>query len=175
MSGKSTAVDIGNHSTKVLSVKVGKHGVQVAAFTAVPADEGVSAADGIPLKGVVCGLSGRDMNLRYSQLPPTPDWQLRNLMDLEIQDLSQQSGGDLSADYNLLPMADPEGGVDTVMLALSRDEALERLTDEVKAGGGSVSAFTPNCIALYNAYLKCGPVEEDVVVCNCMLGEKPVF
>ena len=26
------------------------------------------------------------MTLRYSQVPPTPDWQLRNLMDLEIQD-----------------------------------------------------------------------------------------
>lgn len=175
MAGKSTAIDIGSHSAKALSVKVGKHGVQVTGFSAVPASEGLAdLGSEVSLKGVTCGLSGGDMNLRYSQVPPTPDWQLRNLMDLEIQDLAQQSGGELSADYNLLPMADPEGGVDTVMLALARDEALERLTDEVKEGGGSIGAFTPNCVALYNAYLKCGPVEDDVVVCLANVGHATI-
>ena len=175
MVGKGTAIDIGSHSTKVLSVKVGKRGVQVTAFAAVPAEEGPGAIESeISLKGVTCGLSGGDMNLRYSQVPPTPDWQLRNLMDLEIQDLAQQSGGELSADYNLLPMADPESGVDTVMLALARDEALERLTAEVKEGDGTIGAFTPNCVALYNAFLKCGPVEDDIVVCLANVGHATI-
>lgn len=175
MAGRGVAIDIGSHSIKVLAVRTGRHGVQVTAFAAVPADEGAAALeDGIPLKGAVCGLSGRDMNLRYSQLPPTPDWQLRNLMELEIQDLSQQSGGALSADYNLLPNADEESDVDTVMLALARDEALERLSGEVAAAGGTVDAFTPNCVALYNAFLKCGPVEEDAVVCLANLGHETI-
>ncbi len=170
------AIDIGGHSIKAIAVKVGKHGVQVTGFAAVPTEEGAASLrpGGKPPKGAVCGLSGRDMNLRYSQLPPTPDWQLKNLMDLEIQDLAQQSGGSLSADYNLLPTFDAESGVDTVLLALARDEALARMTGVVTEAQGSVEAFTPNCIAIYNAYLKCGPVEPDAVVCLANVGHETI-
>lgn len=178
MASKATAVDIGSHSSKVLTAQVGKHGVRLLRFAGLPRGEGervVSLAQaGIPLGGVVCGLAGRDMTLRYSQVPPTPDWQLRNLMDLEIQDLAQQSGGSLSADYNLLSAQDPEAGVETVLLALAKDESLERLQTEVRDGGGSVAAFVPNCTALYNAYLKCGPVEEDAVFCLANIGHETI-
>ena len=174
MANKATAVDLGSHSAKILVAQTGKHGVKLLRFAGLPRGEGdgaVSLAEaGIPLAGAVCGLAGRDMTLRYSQVPPTPDWQLRNLMDLEIQDLAQQSGGALSADYNLLPAQDPEAGVDTVLLALAKDEALDRLTGEVAGAGGSVAAFVPNCTALYNAFLKCGPVEADAVVCLVNIG-----
>lgn len=178
MANKATAVDIGSHSAKVLVAQAGKHGVKVLRFAGLPRGEGdaqVSLAEaGIPLRGALCGLAGRDMTLRYSQVPPTPDWQLRNLMDLEIQDLSQQSGGTLSADYNLLPAQDPEAGVETVLLALAKDEGLERLQGEVAGAGGSVAAFVPNCTALYNAFLKCGPVEADAVVCLANIGHETI-
>lgn len=174
MANKATAVDLGSHSAKMLVATAGKHGVKVLRFAGLPrgdndAPVALRQAD-VPLGGVVCGLAGRDMTLRYSQVPPTPDWQLRNLMDLEIQDLAQQSGGALSADYNLLPQQDAEAGVDTVLLALAKDEALDRLQDEVKRSNGSVAAFVPNCTALYNAFLKCGPVEADAVVCLVNIG-----
>lgn len=174
MANKATAVDLGSHSAKILVATAGKHGVKVLRFAGLPrgdADAPVALRQAdVPLQGVVCGLAGRDMTLRYSQVPPTPDWQLRNLMDLEIQDLAQQSGGSLSADYNLLPQQDAEAGVDTVLLALAKDEALDRLQDEVKRSNGAVAAFVPNCTALYNAYLKCGPVEADAVVCLVAIG-----
>ena len=176
MANKATAVDIGSHSAKVLVAQAGKHGVKVLRFAGLPRGEGaVSLAEaGIPLQGAVCGLAGRDMTLRYSQVPPTPDWQLRNLMDLEIQDLAQQSGGSLSADYNLLPAPDEEASVETVLLALAKDDALERLQVEVRGGGGSVAAFVPNCTALYNAFLKCGPVEADAVTCLVNIGHETI-
>jgi Tfp pilus assembly PilM family ATPase len=178
MANKATAVDLGSHSAKILVAQVGKHGVRLLRFAGLPRGEGEGAvslrAGGIPLAGSICGLAGRDMTLRYSQVPPTPDWQLRNLMDLEIQDLAQQSGGALSADYNLLPSQDAEAGVDTVLLALAKDEALDRLQGEVKAAGGSVAAFVPGCTALYNAYLKCGPVDADAVVCLCNIGHQTI-
>ena len=177
MANKATAVVIGSHSAKVLVAQTGKHGVRVLRFAGLPRGEreAVSLAEaGVPLGGAVCGLAGRDMTLRYSQVPPTPDWQLRNLMDLEIQDLAQQSGGTLSADYNLLPLQDEESGVETVLLALAKDESLERLQDEVASSGGSVAAFVPNCTALYNAYLKCGPVEADAVVCLANIGQETI-
>jgi type IV pilus assembly protein PilM len=178
MANRATAVDIGAHSAKVLVAQAGKHGVKLLRFAGLPRGEGggaVSLAEsGIPLQGSVCGLAGRDMTLRYSQVPPTPDWQLRNLMDLEIQDLAQQSGGSLSADYNLLPPQGEDASVETVLLALAKDEALERLQAEVRAGGGSVAAFVPNCTALYNAFLKCGPVEPDAVVCLANIGHETI-
>lgn len=176
MANRATAVDIGSHSAKVLVAQAQKHGVAVVRFAGLPRGEGDGAVSlreaGVPLKDAVCGLAGRDMTLRYSQVPPTPDWQLRNLMDLEIQDLAQQSGGALSADYNLLQMQDEASGVDTVLLALAKDEALDRLQGELADGGGSVAAFVPNCTALYNAYLKCGPVEPDAVVCLVNIGHQ---
>lgn len=176
MAKKAVAVDIGSHSAKVLVAEAGKHGLVVTRFAGLPRGEKpVSLAEaGIPLGGAVCGLAGRDMTLRYSQVPPTPDWQLKNLMELEIQDLSQQSGGSLSADYNLLPIEDPEGAVETILLALAKDDALERLQGDVAEARGSVAAFVPNCTALYNVFLKCGPVEPDTVVCLANIGHETI-
>lgn len=174
MASKTVAIDIGSHTVRVLAARATKSGIQLQRFAVTEVDAGAVAGAGIGIKGAICGIAGRDMNLRYSQVPPTPDWQLRNLMDLEIQDLAQQSGGSLSADYNLLPPQDPEAGIDTVLLALAKDEALERLGGFAKQAGGSVDGFTPNCIALYNAYLKCGPVEEDTVVCLANIGHETI-
>jgi type IV pilus assembly protein PilM len=176
MPNKAIAIDIGSHRVKVIGVKSGKHGLAVTHFASASAADGLAAvrAAGVPLKGSRCGLAGRDMTLRYSQVPPTPDWQLKNLMDLEIQDLAQQSGGRLSADYNLLPPQDEAAGVDTVLLALAKDEALARLSAEVQEAGGSVDAFVPNCVALYNAWLKCGSVDPDAVVCLASLGHETI-
>lgn len=174
MASKTVAIDIGSHTVRVLAARATKSGIQLQRFAVTEVDAGAVTGAGIGLKGSICGIAGRDMNLRYSQVPPTPDWQLRNLMDLEIQDLAQQSGGSLSADYNLLPPQDPEAGIDTVLLALAKDEALERLGAFAKQAGGSVDGFTPNCIALYNAYLKGGPVEEDAVVCLANIGHETI-
>lgn len=174
MASRSVAVDVGTHSVKVLALKAGKRGLVITAFAEVPRAEAERelAALGIPLKGAVLGISGRDMILRYTQVPPSPDWQLKNLMDLELQDLQGQSGGELSADYNLLPAReDDDSGMDTVLMALARNEALERTSELVQAAGGSVEAHVPTCIALYNAFLKCGPaVEEDEVTALVNIG-----
>ncbi|MEZ5962738.1 MAG: pilus assembly protein PilM [Planctomycetota bacterium] len=174
MASRAVAIDVGSHTVKVLAVKAGKRGLTVTAFASVPREEAESELRrlGISLKGVVAGVGGRDMILRYTQVPPSPDWQLKNLMDLELQDLQGQSGGDLSADYNLLPAReDDDSGMDTVLMALVRNEALERTSDLVQGAGGSIDAHVPTCIALYNAFLKCGPaVEEDEVTAVVGIG-----
>src|SRR5690606_34409648 len=129
-------VDVGSHTVKVLAAKKGKHGLVVTAFAAVPRAEAEAelAGLGIPLTGVVAGLGGRDMILRYTQVPPSPDWQRKYLMELELQVLQGQSGGALSADYNLLlARADDDSGMGTVLMALARNEALERTSDLVAA------------------------------------------
>ncbi len=174
MAGRAVAVEVGSHSVKVIVVKAGKHGLVVSGFASVPrADAEAELGQlGISLKGVVAGIGGRDMILRYTQVPPSPDWQLKNLMELELQDLQGQSGGELSADYNLLPVrADDDSGMDTVLMALARNEAIERATELVQGAGGSIDAHVPTCVALYNAFLKCGPaVEEDQVTALVGIG-----
>lgn len=169
-----TAIDVGGHRVKTITVKDGKHGLAATAFASVSADQGPAAvaATGIVLKNSVAGLAGKDMTLRYTQVPPSPDWQLANLMDLEVQDMAGQTGGSLSADYNLLPIEDEEGGMDTILLAFARDEALERVSGAVGGAGGSIAGHIPNCIALYNAFMRCGPVDEDQVVCLVNLGHE---
>ena len=173
MPNKSVAIDLGSHTKKVLAVQAGKSGLAITRFAALPAEESLASCP-VPLTDAVVGLAGRDMVLRYSQVPPSPDWQLKNLMDLEIQDLSTQSGGELSADYNILPIVDEEGGMETVLMALARNDALARMDATVKSAQGSIAGYVPNCIALYNAYLKCGPIEEDAVVCLCNLGHETI-
>ncbi len=173
MAGKAVAVDPGSHTWKVLALKDGRSGLAVQAFGVVPASDGARglAGLGIPLAGAAAGLAGRDMTLRYTQVPPSPDWQLRSLMDLEIQDISSQSGGELSADYNLLPAADDEAEMDTILMALARNDALDRVADVVREAGGSVSGHIPNCVALYNAYLRTAPIDDDdEVVCLANIG-----
>jgi len=174
MANRAVAIDVGSHTVKVMAVKSGKRGLVVTAFASLPRAEAETALGqlGIPLKGAVAGVGGRDMILRYTQVPPSPDWQLKNLMDLELQDLQGQSGGELSADYNLLPTrADDDSGMDTVLMALARNDALDRTTELVQAAGGSIEAHVPTCVALYNAFLKCGPaVEEDAVTAVVGIG-----
>jgi len=174
MAGKAVAIDAGSHGIRVLAVKDGKTGLAVNRFVAFPAKDGAGGLvqSGIPLAAAVCGLAGRDMTLRYTQVPPSPDWQLRNLMELEIQELSSQSGDQLSADYNLLPVLDEEADSETVLMALARNEGLERVSDLVTEAGGNIAAHVPNCIAIYNAYLRAGPVEEDAVVCLANIGHE---
>lgn len=172
MAGKAAAIDPGSHTWKALALKSGKGGIALTRFAVAPAADAAAtlAQAGFPLQNVVVGLAGRDMTLRYTQVPPSPDWQLKNLMELEIQDLASQSGGALSADYNLLPGAD-DADVDIVLLALARNEALEGVSEEVKGARGSVAAHVPNCVALYNAYVRTAPIEdEDQVVCLAHIG-----
>ena len=171
---KSVAIDPGSHTTKVLALRDGKRGLEVTAFASFPAEHGEEglAATGIPLNGVVAGLAGRDMTLRYTQVPPAPDWQIRNLMALEIEDLANQSGDVLSADYNLLPVVGEEVDGETVLMALAREEALDSVASQVGSAGGSIAAHVPNCIAIYNAYLRTYPTEEDEVVCIANLGHE---
>lgn len=110
------------------------------------------------------GLTGKDTILRFSQVPRLTDAQLRNLMKFEIDELSQQAGGNLASDFNLLPIPPSVTGDDTVLVALARNESLEGTVAALKGTGGSVGSFTPNAVALYDAFLKLGSVGEDGVL-----------
>ncbi len=117
------------------------------------------------LGAVTAGVTGRDLILKYSKVPTVPDWQLAKLMDFEVQEIAGQAGGSLSADYNLLPVADEMTGEDTILLALAKDDALDGIAAQVAAAGGQISAYTPNPVAVYNAFLQVGPPADEEEIC----------
>jgi type IV pilus assembly protein PilM len=98
------------------------------------------------------GLTGRDVVIRYTQVPPVPDWQLRQLMTFEIKELVDQSGEALVADFNLIPVGSDASSDDTVMLALAKPGILAAHGEMLAAAQQPLAAYTPNPIAIFNAW-----------------------
>src|SRR5687767_12210502 len=93
-------VTIGSHSLR--AVKVRRKGAQFVVMRAFSdrIDESIRPVAGRALaqKGISgaaasVGLTGRDVIIRYSQVPPVPEWRLKNLMKFEVEEVGSQSGG----------------------------------------------------------------------------------
>ncbi len=110
------------------------------------------------------GLSGRDVNVRYVRVPRVPDWQLKKLMRFEVEEIGGQSGAEVASDWNLLPELPEVEGEDVALLAMARESLLEAHAAGLARLGGKLDAFTPNAIALYNAFLRFGAVQDEVVL-----------
>jgi Tfp pilus assembly PilM family ATPase len=110
------------------------------------------------------GLTGRDVNIRYTRVPQVPDWQLRKLMRFEVEEIGEQSGSEVASDFNLLPNLPELEGEDVVLLAMARESLLESHLAGLSAIGGTLDGFSPNALALYNAWTHFGVVEEETVM-----------
>lgn len=160
-------LDIGNASVTVAAVRSKKGSLALERFLHVPledlAADGVDVTSatsiaravvkkmgerGIPTKNVIVGVSGRDAIIRYSHLPPMPDWRLDLLMQYEVQDTAEKTGEPLSADYHVVPGA---GDGNLILVALAKDaRVLETIQTwegaGVRAGGARpVPAATGDC------------------------------
>jgi Tfp pilus assembly PilM family ATPase len=165
-----TGIDVGLRGAKLLRGHTKGNSFRVTDFAFLPLSS-AEIADGwqslaLPFKpaGARIGLTGRDVNIRYTRVPRVPDWQLRNLMRFEVEEIGDQSGSGVASDFNLLPQLPEVEGEDVVLLAMAREGLLEAHTAGVRAVGGSVEAFTPNAIALYNAFLRYGVVQDETVL-----------
>ena len=153
MSQRVVGLDVGGDTTRVVEGRV-KGGVfeihQAAEF---PSEDLVTNLGELGLKKLpaVVGVTGRDMILRTTYVPPVPDWQLKELMAYEVDDIAEQSGDALVADFELLGGLAAMGDEDLVLLALVRDSLVQERNAELSAAGLSVSCFTPNAVALHNA------------------------
>ena len=88
--GVGIGLDPGADSVKIVKVRTGPRGVSILSaarvsrtsgggFPAAQIARALSAA-GIPRRAT-CGISGRDLMLRYVALPPVPPWRLKMLVD----------------------------------------------------------------------------------------------
>jgi Tfp pilus assembly PilM family ATPase/Tfp pilus assembly protein PilN len=110
------------------------------------------------------GITGREMNLRYTRVPRVPDWQLRRLMRFEVEEVGGTSGAAVASDFNLLPDMPEIEGEDVVLLAMAREDLLETHAESLADAGGSLDSFAPASLALYNAFLRYGVIEDDTVL-----------
>lgn len=172
-------IDIGTDSVRVVAGSESKGTFKLKHVAVVPLEragepDAAEIAAGLRtalaaggLKGdVSCGLTGRDVVIRYTQVPPVPDWQLRQLMEFEIQEMAAQSGEPLAADFNVVPVQSEGGGDDTVLLALAKPGVLDGHLQALALAGVGIHAFTPNAIALFNAWRKSGDTAGTVLLLN---------
>ncbi len=170
MARTTTGIDMGLRTAKFLRGSYKGNTFHVTDF-AIESLASNDVADGwkavqIPFKptNARIGLTGRDVNIRYTRVPQVPDWQLRNLMRFEVEEIGDQSGAGVASDFNLLPTPPEIEGEDVVLLAMARETLLEAHAEGLAKVAGKLDAFSPNAIALYNAFLRYGVVQDEVVL-----------
>ena len=165
-----TGVDIGTRTNKFLRGFYKGNTFHVSAFAfaqhgaADLAGAWAAADPGFEPQDARIGLTGRDVNLRYTRVPQVPDWQLKKLMRFEVEEIGGQSGAEVASDFNVLPAQAENEGEDVVLLAMARESLLETHAQGLAAAGGKLDAFSPNALALYNAWLRYGVIEDDTIL-----------
>jgi Tfp pilus assembly PilM family ATPase len=170
MARTTTGIDVGLSTAIVLRGQYKGGTFHVSDFSAEPVEgSGVEAGwsalePGFKPTSARIGLTGRDLNLRYVRVPRVPDWQLRKLMRFEVDDIGGQTGEGVVSDFNLLPEMPEIEGEDVVVLAMAKESLLSGHMDGLASHAGSLNAFSPNALAIYNAWLRFGVIEGDTVM-----------
>ena len=165
-----TGVDVGLRTAKFLRGSWKGNTLKLTGFAATPVSskeiaEGWDAAElGFKPVNARVGLTGRDVNIRYTRAPRVPDWQLKNLMRFEVEEIGEQAGAGVASDFNLLPPLPEIEGEDVVLLAMARESLLDGHIAGLARLGGTLDAFSPNAVALYNAWLRFGVVGDETVL-----------
>ena len=161
-----SALDLGSHRVRFASAKSGKNEVELLRYMSGAPERGESSAEaaqsmfGSEVKRgstLRIGLTGSDLMMRYLPVPRVEDWRLERLMEFEIREIEERSGSSLASSYNLLPVPQGLDDEETMLLGLVREDFLDATMAQMPSM--SVQAFSPNAIALYNAYLSLGDHE----------------
>ena len=163
MASQAIGIDIGNHAIKIAWLqRKGATTRAVRLFRAtLSGDEDVVRMQGaLQRAGIrggpgLLGITGRDLIVRYTHVPPVPDWRLKLLMQFEINEVSGQSGGDVAADFRRLTLP-IETDEETVLVALARDTWLRPRLNAVRGSGIKADGGCPNSVALFNSFLAHG-------------------
>jgi type IV pilus assembly protein PilM len=185
MAAVGTGVAIGGRTVRVLQVRKNKEGAwQVTRGLIVPftqadppeaarVSEARSAVMSAQAKGpAFVGVSGRDLIVRYTHVPPVPDWRLDMLMNFEIQEVSEQSGGDVSAAYAQLEVDDATSGDNVVLVALAKNALLKPRLEALGSAGLVVLGATPKAVGAYWCYRENGKLRADETVMLVNIGHE---
>lgn len=170
MARTTTGVDIGLCTNKFLrgfwkgnTFHVTNFALSAHAAGEIPEAWAASELDFKPTEARV-GLTGRDVNIRYTRVPLVPDWQLRKLMRFEVEEIGDQSGSEVASDFNLLPTLPEIEDEDVCLLAMARESLLADHVQGLSGLGGRLDAFAPCALGLYNAWTRYGAIEDETVL-----------
>lgn len=185
MAALGTGVTVGSRTIRVLEVRKQKSGAwQVTKALIAPigdpaatdqrrVGEAKAALKSAGAKGpALVGLSGKDLIIRYTQVPPVPDWRLEMLMNFEIQEVSEQSGGDVSAAYAPLAIDDATSGDNVVLVALAKNGHLTPRLDALREAGLDVLGGCPRSAAAFWAYKENAKLPSDETVFFMHIGHE---
>jgi len=180
MAALGIGVSIGSKTVRVLQVKKDKAGTwSVVRALSAPLRGGNIAAEtraaltSAQVKGkALVGLTGRDLIVRYTQVPPVPDWRLEMLMNFEIEEVSEQSGGDVSAAYALMDVDDTTTGDNVVLVALAKNQYLNPRLAALKAAGVQALGGSPRALGAFWAYKENGHLRFDETVVIMHVGHE---
>ncbi|MFQ5843814.1 MAG: hypothetical protein ACE5JG_02380, partial [Planctomycetota bacterium] len=167
MASQAIGIDVGSHAVKIAVLQ--KKGARTRAlrlYRALLAGD----TDPVRMRGALAraqvaggpallGITGRDLIIRFTHLPPVPDWRLDLLMQFEINEVSGQSGEEVAADFRRLQLPN-ESDEETVLVALTRNTWLRPRLDAARGAGMKVGGGCPNSVALFNAFLAHGRLHE---------------
>jgi len=111
-------------------------------------------------RNAVIGVSGRGSILRYTHIPPVPDFRLKLVMEYEMAELVGKSAESVSSDYRLLNIPTDPGQDYTVLIAMARDENVTETIDFLRGAGIGTRSALPAPLALYNTFLALCQYEE---------------
>ncbi len=159
--GVGIGLDPGADSIKIVKVRTGSGGVSILSAARVPRPAGgefpaAEVARALSrakiARRATCGVSGRDLMLRYVALPPVPPWRLKMLVDFEIRENMSGGGTDITSDYRPLTLP---GGLEQgiiVLAAVAKNAYLEEGLGRARECGVRVNASSPSAIALHRAF-----------------------
>jgi len=167
MASQAIGIDIGNHAIKIAWLQrkgAPTRAVRLFRATLSGDDDIVRIQGALQRAGIragpgLLGITGRDLIVRYTHVPPVPDWRLKLLMQFEINEVSGQSGGDVAADYRRLSLP-LETDEETVLVALTRDTWLRPRLNAVRGSGIKADGGCPNSVALFNAFVAHGSSDD---------------
>lgn len=161
-----SALDLGSYRVRFVSAKSQKGEVALQRYMCGAPEDGESSAEAAQnvfgseakrASALRVGLTGSDLMMRYLPVPVVEDWRLERLMEFEIREIEERSGSSLAYSYNLLPVPQGLDDEETMLLGLVREDLLEDTMSQMPSF--AVQAFSPNAVALYNAYLALGDHE----------------
>ncbi|MBL4770120.1 MAG: pilus assembly protein PilM [Planctomycetes bacterium] len=170
MARQATGIDIGRSTVKAIKGFLKGSTFHVTDFRLHEAggqsigDRWQELGEDLTLSHARVGLSGKDVNIRYTRVPRVPDWQLRKLMRFEVAEIGETSGEGVASDFNLLPDMPEAGGEDIVLLSMARESLLEEHLEGAAHLKGRVESFAPTAVAIYNSWLRYGVVQDDTVL-----------
>jgi len=169
MAFTGTGVVLGSHSVKVIQARKKGGIIRLTSVANIKLDHAMAErpmdgaktdrlasllSGGIGKTGdAILGLTGRDLIIRYTHVPPVPDWRLEMLMKFEIEEVSEQSGGEVCADWAPLDLPENTSTDNTVLVALAKNATLFPRIGVLKKANLKLRGACPNAIAFYYAYV----------------------